>query len=124
MLRTITHRRTTDVGVDRREGQELGGRQAGAAPLPSGAPAAKQGAEQLENFDARAASAAKPAAVTQRALAAAAKPGSAVRELRESLGLQGIVEIDKTTGTPRRVAKLDGFLTGATSQKPEKIALD
>jgi extracellular elastinolytic metalloproteinase len=98
--------------------------QAGAAPIPGGAPAAKPGTEQLENYDARAASAAKPAAPAQRALAAAAKAGSAVRELRESLGLQGIVEIDKVTGTPRRVAKLDGFLTKAGSQKPEKIALD
>ena len=98
--------------------------QAGAAPIPGGAPAAKAGAEQLGNYDARAASAAKPAATAQRALTAAAKPGSAVRELRESLGIQGIVDIDKVTGTPRRVAKLDGFLTKASTRKPEKIALD
>jgi hypothetical protein len=32
-------------------------------------------------------------------------------ELRASLGASGVLEIDRVTGTPRVVAKLDGFLT-------------
>jgi len=38
--------------------------------------------------------------------------------------VQGIVDIDDATGTPRRVARLDGFLTTASRKKPATIALD
>jgi len=44
-------------------------------------------------------------------------PPAAVRELRGRLGVQGIVDIDDATGTPRRVARLDGFLTTASRKK-------
>jgi hypothetical protein len=46
-----------------------------------------------------------------------------VNALRDSLGVQGIVDIDQSTGTPRRVAKLDGYLTAASKKKPADIAL-
>jgi hypothetical protein len=57
------------------------------------------------------------------ALTKAAAP-AAVNKLRDQLGVQGIVDIDKATGTPRRVARLDGYLTAASKRKPAAIALD
>ncbi len=98
--------------------------QANAAPEPGGIAGEAAPKAELPNYDARAALAARPApAATKRALAAA-RPGSAVRELREDLGVQGIVDIDETTGTPRRVARLDGYLTGPNRRKPAAVALD
>jgi hypothetical protein len=54
---------------------------------------------------------------------AAAHPKAGVKELRASLGTQGVVDIDPLTGTARQVARLDGFLTGASASKPADIAL-
>ncbi|MDT5043651.1 MAG: extracellular elastinolytic metalloproteinase [Actinoplanes sp.] len=107
---------------------------ASAAPKPihsvrAAQPAAK--GEELANYDSRTevnadansiAAATKSASLAAQRLSAAAKPTSAVRKLRDALGIQGIVDIDNATGTPRRVAKLDGFLTAASRQKPESIA--
>src|ERR1700759_3937897 len=85
--------------------------QAQAAPRPAPAKSSKTG-DDLPNYDSRAAlSAHPPAAAAQRAFIAG-QAGSAVRKLRDSLGVQGVVDIDKTTGTPRRVARLEGYLTG------------
>ncbi len=61
-------------------------------------------------------------AAARRSAAADSSPG-AVRQLREQLGTQGIVDIDNATGTPRRVARTDGFLTAASTRKPADIAL-
>src|SRR5438270_7226443 len=58
------------------------------------------------------------AAPTRRA------PTAPQLQLRESLGASGVVDIDRFTGTPRVVAKLDGFLTGASSARGETVALD
>ena len=44
-------------------------------------------------------------------------------ELRGSLGPEGVFETDPATGTPRVVARLDGFLTGPSSASPEQVAL-
>jgi extracellular elastinolytic metalloproteinase len=55
------------------------------------------------------------------------RPGpspAAVTKLRGQLGVQGIVDIDKATGTPRRVARLDGYLTAPSRKKPATVALD
>ena len=52
---------------------------------------------------------------------AAARP--ATRALRRSLGDTALVDIDGTTGTPRMVAKLDGYLTPASSASPKSVAL-
>ena len=107
---------------------------ADAAPKPTRAVgSADQAAkgEELANYDSRTAvnANAKSAAVTTKAaplaaqrLATAAKPASAARKLRDALGIQGIVDLDNATGTPRRVAKIDGFLTAASRKKPETIA--
>jgi extracellular elastinolytic metalloproteinase len=44
--------------------------------------------------------------------------------LRRSLGLQGVVDVDPLTGTPRVVARLDGFLTRPSPDDAAKVALD
>jgi len=48
------------------------------------------------------------------------RPG--VRQLRERLGVQGVLELDPATGTARQVARLDGYLTAASPADPEDIA--
>ena len=101
--------------------------QANAAPEPAEIagqttrPADEAG---LANYDSRDSIQTPPAGGSARRTMAAAEPGSAVRKLRDKLGVQGIVEIDKATGTPRRVARTDGFLTGASGKKPATVALD
>jgi extracellular elastinolytic metalloproteinase len=107
---------------------------ADAAPKPTRAVgSADQGSrgEALANYDSRAelnadARKAEPTAkasgLAAQRLAAADKPASPARKLRDSLGIQGIVDIDGATGTPRRVTRLDGFLTAADRKKPDAIA--
>jgi hypothetical protein len=51
----------------------------------------------------------------------ASEPGEA---LRSSLGLQGVVDLDPLTGTPRVVTRLDGFLTGPAEQDAVDVVLD
>jgi hypothetical protein len=109
---------------------------ADAAPKPTSAVGSADKAdkgEELANYDSRTEvnADAKSAAVTTTAanlaaqrIAAAEKPASAARKLRDSLGVQGIVDLDNATGTPRRVAKLTGYLTAASSKAPETIARD
>ena len=51
--------------------------------------------------------------VSLSAATAAGTPAAEPEEaLRSSLGLQGVVDLDPLTGTPRVVARLDDFLTG------------
>ncbi len=47
----------------------------------------------------------------------------ATATLARGLGPLGVVDVDPVTGTPRLVAKLDGFLTGASDRRPPAIAL-
>ena len=99
--------------------------QAQAAPQPD-AKTADQAKQRRADYDSREslrASAARPAASLSRA-AVAAPSGAAVRKLLDQLGVQGVVDIDQVTGTPRRVARLDGFLTAASRKQPAQIALD
>src|SRR5262245_29873027 len=51
-----------------------------------------------------------------RAAMLAARPPASVGGMRSELGDQGIVELDPLTGTPRQVARLDGFLTGPSGK--------
>ena len=44
--------------------------------------------------------------------------GAARADLRRALGRQGVLDLDPVTGTPRIVARLDGFLTGAERRRP------
>jgi extracellular elastinolytic metalloproteinase len=104
---------------------------ADAAPAPAPAPGGEIGStagtsarhgEEIGNYDSRDAGTIT-AGVAARRAAVAARPAAAVRKLRDGLGVQGIVEIDGFTGTPRRVARLDGYLTKTSSKKPSAIAL-
>ncbi|HEU5267131.1 MAG TPA: M36 family metallopeptidase, partial [Jatrophihabitans sp.] len=49
---------------------------------------------------------------------------SAVRSLHSSLGTQSVVDIDKTTLTPRFVGRLNGYLTGRSAASPARIAMN
>jgi len=102
--------------------------QAQAAPLPGAVTGASDSKSQRRaDYDSRqnlvAVAAAQPTVALSRAVVPAPSV-SAVNTLRDSLGVQGIVDIDRSTGTPRRVAKLDGFLTGPSKKKPTAIAFD
>src|SRR4051812_6101022 len=59
------------------------------------------------------------ARVTAPVSAVAARARAA---LQRTLGVQGIVDIDPLTGTPRTIADLDGFLTGPQAGQPTAIA--
>ncbi|MHC5904088.1 M36 family metallopeptidase [Streptomyces sp. S6] len=48
---------------------------------------------------------------------------AAVRELRDQLGVQAVVDIDDATGTPRLIARTDGFLTAPSKRNPSAVAL-
>jgi hypothetical protein len=43
--------------------------------------------------------------------------------LARDLGPQGVLEIDEVTGTPRVIARLDGFLTTPSTRRPADVAL-
>src|SRR3954469_24580347 len=81
-------------------------------PAPTTAATAAPG-----NYDARHDPALTGTLATRAALLATRPPA---RTLRTQLGDQGIVDIDPLTGTPRQVARLDGFLTGP-SRKPAVV---
>jgi len=59
----------------------------------------------------------------RRAARTAVAPPAAVVRLKRSLGAQGLVSIDPLTGSPRQVARVDGFLTGKSKKSPTSIAL-
>jgi len=62
--------------------------------------------------------------VREDASAREARATPAQESLRRSLGLQGVVDVDPLTGTPRVVARLDGFLTGPSNRDAVEIVLD
>ncbi|MFF1823775.1 M36 family metallopeptidase [Kribbella sp. NPDC058245] len=76
--------------------------------------------ERKGNYDAR-----TPNAKTTYARAAkvAGKESAASKKFRNSLGTQGVVELDANTGTPAQVTKLNGFLTGRSGKKATDVAL-
>jgi hypothetical protein len=89
-----------------------------AAPHPAPSTAATAAPE---NYDARHDPALTGALATK---AAALSTRPSVRTLRSQLGDQGIVDIDPLTGTPRQVARLDGFLTGPSRKPAVVVARD
>ena len=78
------------------------------------------GKERKGNYDAR-----TPSARTTYARAAkvAGNETAASEKFRNSLGTQGVVELDPNTGTPAQVTKLNGFLTGKSAKKAQDVAL-
>jgi extracellular elastinolytic metalloproteinase len=101
------------------------------ALLPGGAdalttsptPQPHPGKETVGNFDAREDGPARQV-LTARSAMAAAKPRAGVKDLRQQLGVQGIVDMDALTGTARRVTKVDGFLTDSSPAPATQVALD
>jgi hypothetical protein len=59
----------------------------------------------------------------QRAASLAAAPSRAVVRLGHRLGIQGAIQIDPLTGTPRMVGRLDGFLTAPSAAPAASVAL-
>jgi hypothetical protein len=90
-----------------------------SAASPDAAPPTRDERRGRPNLDAR-----SGPAVSERRDQLAANPSAAVKALGASLGPQGIASIDGLTGTPRIVARLDGFLTGASGRSAARIALD
>ncbi|TCC11466.1 peptidase M36 [Kribbella soli] len=78
------------------------------------------GKDRKGNFDAR-----TPNARTTYARSAKVegKETAAAKKYRDSLGTQGVVEVDPNTGTPAQVTKLNGFLTGKSAKKATDVAL-
>src|SRR4051794_3342988 len=65
------------------------------------------------------------------ALALLAFPPAGIAQARERadrvqwqqrLGRQGVIDLDRRTGTPRVLARLEGTLTGASSRSPGAVA--
>ncbi|QWZ09402.1 M36 family metallopeptidase [Nocardioides panacis] len=80
------------------------------------------GADARGGFDARRGSGDKArAALLRDAARAASRPET--RRLRGSLGDQALLDLDGATGTPRLLTRLDGFLTGRSSQGAAKVTL-
>ncbi|GIG62391.1 hypothetical protein Lfu02_67630 [Longispora fulva] len=91
------------------------------APISSFGDSAK--GDKGEFFDSRTASASqRTLQLKSAALAAAPRPG--LRALKAELGVQGTVDLDPLTGTPRTVSKLDGFLAGPSKGNPAQIAIN
>jgi extracellular elastinolytic metalloproteinase len=89
-----------------------------AAPPPGPATTADRGPHHRRaNFDTR-----TPDSRTLKALRTARTPAG-ITKLHDQLGVQGIVDLDPDTGTARRVAQLDGFLTPPGGKPAREIAL-
>lgn len=81
--------------------------------VPAGAAAPHRNERPLGNFDSRAADSAP---VPSGAKAARAK-------LERSLGEEGVVSVDRVTGSARLVARTDGHLTGPSGDDPAEVSL-
>jgi extracellular elastinolytic metalloproteinase len=96
---------------------------AGAPPSPEAKHHDRSSPGEKRDYDARQGiAAAGKKAVSQRAARATSRP--ATQRLRSSLGDQALVEMDGTTGTPRIVARLDGFLTAPSSKPASRLVMD
>src|SRR3954452_17223522 len=51
-----------------------------------------------------------------------ARERTPAQALTKRLGGQAVVDVDPATGTPRMLGRLDGALTGPSSQPPKEIA--
>jgi extracellular elastinolytic metalloproteinase len=62
--------------------------------------------------------------MAQEATKVVGSRGQAYDTFTRSLGVQGVVSLDPLTGTPREVAKLNGFLTKASTASARSIVLE
>jgi extracellular elastinolytic metalloproteinase len=101
------------------------GPQAQAAPARHGAAstdAGKAAQESRGGYDARSGDSPRARqALRQRAAQAGSRPAAVA--LRQSLGNQAVLDMDGLTGTPRQLARLDGFLTGPQRGRATDIAM-
>ncbi|HEY7044220.1 MAG TPA: M36 family metallopeptidase [Nocardioidaceae bacterium] len=75
----------------------------------------------MSNYDSRSPKGSQQSLAARKArMMAHASPG--VRALEKHLGMQGIVDIDPVTGTPRQVMRLDGYLTGPSAKPAAAVA--
>jgi hypothetical protein len=90
-----------------------------AAPAPAAPAAARapQAPGAPADYDAR-----RDPALARTLAAKAATLTASLGDMRTELGDQGIVDMDPLTGTPRQVAKLDGFLTGPSRKPAVQVA--
>ena len=81
------------------------------------------GIGEKQDYDARQGSSkTSQDAISRRAAKASSR--TATQQLRSSLGDQAIVEMDGTTGTVRIVARLNGFLTEASTKPAPTVVMD
>jgi extracellular elastinolytic metalloproteinase len=93
-----------------------------ARPGPNPAQAEDANAREHKGFyDARTSSS---RATYARAAQTIAAQGDDAEKFRKSLGREGVVSIDPATGTPKQVAKLNGFLTGPSSKPAPRVVFD
>jgi len=89
-----------------------------AAGVPAGAASPAQPRPEPEPAE-------RPFLDVREDAAAREAPGtSAQNSLRRSLGMHGVVDVDPLTGTPRVVARLDGFLTGPSDRDAVDVVLE
>jgi extracellular elastinolytic metalloproteinase len=96
----------------------------GAQPDKSGSDVVNRDGDSVhrQHFDSRL-DGRSGAVLQSRAAQNAAKPKAAVSTLKTSLGVQGLVTIDPLTGSPRQIARADGFLSGPSLSKASDIAM-
>ena len=95
---------------------------AGQPKTSAGADRAAPQAEARGYYDARSGTgtAARAAGLTTSS-EGAARAGA--RALQSSLGVSALIDIDGTTGTPRLIGRLNGYLTPASKRPAKKVAL-
>lgn len=76
--------------------------------------------ERAVNYDSRA-GAAQDQAAAAAALIASRGPG--FQAFAKGLGSKSVLDYDSVTGTPRNLTRLDGFLTGPSSQSAASVAM-
>jgi len=92
----------------------------GAAPRTAHPAAAHH--DKVADYDARQ-SGSTLQGTSLRRLRTVAHPERGVVRLRQHLGDQGIVSVDPLTGTPRLVAKVNGYLTGRSARPATRVAM-
>ena len=89
-----------------------------AAGVPAGAASPAQPRPEPEPAE-------RPFLDVREDAAAREAPGTSAQDsLRRSLGMHGVVDVDPLTGTPRVVARLDGFLTGPSDRDAVDVVLE
>ncbi|WP_181772835.1 M36 family metallopeptidase [Amycolatopsis pittospori] len=94
---------------------------AGAAPVPGAVHTTPD--RSGKDVDVRDTARTGPRALSSQAQLSASRAGS-VAKARAELGNQALLDFDELTGTPRVLARTDGFLTGPSTKSPRDIVLN